>query len=136
MNDDDRQGRPEEGIPDHTSIHVQRAIQGERESVAWAHFQPLVEAQVRLRIGRYGGDQDVEDLVAELWLVVLLAPGRAPAARRTPRAGQEGHALGKAMPSSTFEQRPLNRVEEQSLQDRRRHGPRKRVPPGVSLLPL
>ncbi len=58
---------------DQTSIHVQRAVQGEGESVAWvvAHFQPLVEAQIRLRLGRHSTPEDVEDLVAELWLVVL-----------------------------------------------------------------
>ena len=73
MNDKEPQGTPASELPDHTSIHVQRAIQGERESVAWviAHFQPLVEAQVRLRLGPHGSPQDVEDLVADLWLVVL-----------------------------------------------------------------
>ena len=64
---------PPRAVADHTSIHVQRAVQGELESVAWivAHFQPLVEAQVRLRLGRHSTPEDVEDLVAELWLVVL-----------------------------------------------------------------
>jgi RNA polymerase sigma factor (sigma-70 family) len=66
---------------DATSIHVQRAIQGERESVAWivAHFQPLVEAQVALRLGPHGNSQDVEDLVADLWLVVLRRLGEIQA---------------------------------------------------------
>ena len=73
MKDEAPQGGPAKELPDHTSIHVQRAIGGQRESVAWvvAHFQPLVEAQVRLRLDRHGSSQDVEDLVAELWLVVL-----------------------------------------------------------------
>ena len=72
MNDDDPLASSDRA-PDHTSVHVQRAIHGERESVAWlvAHFQPLVEAQVRLRLGRHASPEDVEDLVAELWLVAL-----------------------------------------------------------------
>ena len=113
--------------PDHTSIHVQRAIQGERESVAWviAHFQPLVEAQVRLRLGPHGKSHDVEDLVSELWLVVLrrlcdLVPRNqryAPVLvrflgtttlqlcnnflRKRIRRGQSGDGVGKANPDGS-----------------------------------
>jgi RNA polymerase sigma factor (sigma-70 family) len=58
---------------DETSIHVQRAARGDQESVAWVvgHFQPLVEAHVRLRLGPGGRQQDAEDVVSETWLVVL-----------------------------------------------------------------
>ena len=56
-----------------TSIHVERAVRGERESLAWlvAHFQPLVAAQVRLRLGARSRPEDVEDVCAEVWLVLL-----------------------------------------------------------------
>jgi RNA polymerase sigma-70 factor (ECF subfamily) len=58
---------------DQTSIHAQRAARGERESLAWlvAHFQPLVAAQVRLRLGASARAEDVEDVCAEVWLVLV-----------------------------------------------------------------
>jgi len=86
---DESQATPS-GTPDNTSLHVQRAVNGERESVAWvvARFQPLVEAQVRLRLGPYGSRQDVEDLVAELWLVVLRRIGELK-----PRDGRNAPVL-------------------------------------------
>jgi RNA polymerase sigma factor (sigma-70 family) len=58
---------------DLTSFHAQRAAQGERDSLAWlvAHFQPLVAAQVRMRLGARAQAQDVEDVCAEVWLVML-----------------------------------------------------------------
>jgi RNA polymerase sigma-70 factor (ECF subfamily) len=58
---------------DLTSFHAQRAAQGERESLAWlvAHFQPLVAAQVRMRLGARSQAQDVDDVCAEVWLVLV-----------------------------------------------------------------
>lgn len=58
---------------DLTSVHVRRAIQGERESVEWlvSHFEAFVAAQVRLRLGRSALAEDVEDLGAEVWTVTL-----------------------------------------------------------------
>jgi len=90
----------ESEIPGHTSIHVQRAIQGERESVAWviAHFQPLVEAQVRLRLGSHAGPQDVEDLVSELWLVVLRRLGDLH-----PRDGRHAPVLVRFLGTTTLQ---------------------------------
>ena len=58
---------------DLTSFHAQRAAQGERESLAWlvAHFQPLVAAQVRMRLGARARPEDVEDVCSEVWLVLV-----------------------------------------------------------------
>lgn len=58
---------------DNTSIFVRRAVDGEGEAVAWivSHFQPFVEAQVRLRLRGHGSVQDVEDLASEVWMVTL-----------------------------------------------------------------
>jgi len=58
---------------DLTSIYVQGAIGGDAESVEWivSHFQPLIEAQVRLRLRGLGSEQDVEDIASEVWLVTL-----------------------------------------------------------------
>lgn len=87
-------------IPDHTSIRVQRAIQGDRESVAWviAHFQPLVEAQVRLRLGSHASPQDVEDLVSELWLVVLRRLNEL-----RPREGRHAPVLVRFLGTTTLQ---------------------------------
>ena len=64
---------PVEAPADHTSIQVQRAIRGERDGISWivSHFQPFVESQVRLRLRGHGTQQDIEDLVAEVWLSTL-----------------------------------------------------------------
>jgi len=85
---------------DRTSIHVQRAIGGDRESAAWviSHFQPLVEAQVRLRLGRNGGHEDVEDLVEDLWLVTLR---RLPELR--PRNGRYAPVLIRFLGTSALQ---------------------------------
>lgn len=58
---------------DATSLHVMRAVGGDRDSVAWlvAHFQGLVRAQVRLRLRGQGSAEDVDDLAAEVWVVLL-----------------------------------------------------------------
>ncbi len=58
---------------DQTSLHAQRAARGERDSLAWlvAHLQPLVAAQVRLRLGWRARTEDVEDVCAEVWLVLV-----------------------------------------------------------------
>lgn len=57
-----------------TSILLQRAIRGDRDSLerVVAHLTPFVEAQVRFRLGGLSRNQaDVEDLVSEVWAVVL-----------------------------------------------------------------
>ena len=56
-----------------TSIHVQRAVAGDHESIGWLieHFRGLVAAQVRVRLRGHGSEQDVEDLCADVWVVVM-----------------------------------------------------------------
>ena len=73
MPEESRIQRGDQARPDPTSIHVQHAIEGKQESAAWviSHFQPFVEAQVRVRLGSSGRQEDVEDLANELWLVTL-----------------------------------------------------------------
>src|SRR5688572_27414539 len=57
-----------------TSTRLRRAIDGDRESFGWvvAHFDPLVIAQVRLRLGAAAPTDDaIRDVVDEVWLVTL-----------------------------------------------------------------
>ena len=57
-----------------TSIHVRRAVGGDSESLGWLvqHLDPLLRAQVRMRLGSRSRNQaDVDDVVAEVWAVVL-----------------------------------------------------------------
>jgi len=73
---------------DQTSIFVRKAVLGEPDGLQWiiTHFQPLVEAQVRLRLRGHGTTQDVEDVAADVWLVTLsnLANLEARAGRLAP----------------------------------------------------
>jgi RNA polymerase sigma factor (sigma-70 family) len=66
-----------------TSLHIQRAIQNDRESVAWliSRVTPLLLCQTQQRLSpslrRF---YDPEDIVAEVWMRVLPAlPRLAPA---------------------------------------------------------
>jgi RNA polymerase sigma-70 factor, ECF subfamily len=57
-----------------TSVHVRRAVRGDRESLSWVvmHFSPLLKAQASWRLGaRLRGRVDPEDVVSEAWLVAL-----------------------------------------------------------------
>jgi RNA polymerase sigma-70 factor (ECF subfamily) len=57
-----------------TTWHVQRAIRGDQESLAWvvAHFSPILRAQASWRLGaRLRGQVDPDDVVSDAWLVVL-----------------------------------------------------------------
>lgn len=71
---------------DLTSLHVRRAVGGDATSLEWvvAHFDPLVEAQVRFRLG--GARSDVRDVVNDVWLVAL------------PRLGELREAGGRLAP--------------------------------------
>lgn len=75
---------------DQTSLHVARAIEGDASSVAWliTHFRGLVEAQVRLRLRGHGSTHDVEDLAADVWVVVLQRLGDL-----VPRGGRHAPVL-------------------------------------------
>lgn len=69
-----RRGRPYcRPVGDQTSIHVARAIGGDHDSIAWliGHFRGLVEAQIRIRLRGHGNPQDVEDLAADVWVIVV-----------------------------------------------------------------
>ena len=60
-------------MSENTSIHVARAVAGDHDSVGWLveHFQGLVRAQVRMRLRGHGTPQDVDDLAADVWVIVL-----------------------------------------------------------------
>jgi RNA polymerase sigma factor (sigma-70 family) len=64
----------EEDLGLKTSVLVRRAIEGDRASLELVipYLSPLVEAQVRYKLGSLARNQpDVEDLVAEVWALVL-----------------------------------------------------------------
>lgn len=76
-----------------TSARVKRAVEGDRESLEWviAHVSPLVEAQVRVRLGHLANNAaDVDDLVAEVWAVALRKIGKL-----RPREGHYAPVLAK-----------------------------------------
>src|SRR5262245_27857845 len=56
-----------------TAIRVRGAIAGDRESLGWivTRFSPLLRAQAAWRLGPLAGQVDVDDVVAEAWLVML-----------------------------------------------------------------
>jgi RNA polymerase sigma-70 factor, ECF subfamily len=56
-----------------TSVRVRGAIAGDRESLGWivTRFSPLLRAQAVWRLGQLAGQVDVDDILAEAWLVIL-----------------------------------------------------------------
>ena len=56
-----------------TTLHVRQAVGGDGKSLAWIfeRFTPLVEAQVRMRLGSSSDRAEVEDLVSDTWVVTL-----------------------------------------------------------------
>ena len=58
---------------DATSIRVRGAIAGDRESLGWivTRFSPLLRAQATWRLGHLASEVDVDDILAEAWLVML-----------------------------------------------------------------
>lgn len=79
-------------VPEHamqTSLHLQRAKQGDRDSLDWlvGRLSPLLLAQARYRLGRRLSRYiDAEDLVQEVWASVYprLADLQAREGRETP----------------------------------------------------
>lgn len=70
-----------------TSLHVLRARQGDRESLAWVvgRFSPLLVAQARYRMGRdLLRFYEPEELVAEVWAVVMTRIGSMGPGTGTP----------------------------------------------------
>jgi RNA polymerase sigma-70 factor (ECF subfamily) len=56
-----------------TSVRVRGAIAGDRESLGWivTRFSPLLRAQAAWRLGPLAGQFDVDDILAEAWMVML-----------------------------------------------------------------
>ena len=75
-----------------TTLHVQRAVAGERDSVDWLvrRFTPLLMAQAEYRLGAVlRRHVEPEDLVDDVWARVLprlrgIAPHHGPGSRTTP----------------------------------------------------
>src|SRR5262245_54198051 len=61
------------GDPTATSVRVRGAIAGDREGLGWTvtRFTPLLRAQAVWRLGQLSGQVDVDDILAEAWLVML-----------------------------------------------------------------
>jgi RNA polymerase sigma factor (sigma-70 family) len=63
-----------ESDPELTTLHVRRATGGDTESLGWVfeRFSPLLQAQAVYRLGPVVGARiDVEDVVAEAWLISM-----------------------------------------------------------------
>lgn len=59
---------------DLTTVHVRKAIDGDRESLSWIveRFSPLLLAQARYRLGRDRGTLcEPDDLVNDVWITAL-----------------------------------------------------------------
>lgn len=57
-----------------TSMHIRRAVQGDRDSLDWivVRFSPLLKAQAAWRLGpRMRAQIDPDDVVSSAWLVAL-----------------------------------------------------------------
>jgi RNA polymerase sigma factor (sigma-70 family) len=105
---------------DQTSVHVQRAIRGARESIDWvvAHFHPWVEAHARLRLGPGTPREDVEDVVSEVWLVTLRRLGEL-----RPQGGRYAPTLVRFLGTTTLQlcnNLLRKRIRRAHLGDRRR----------------
>jgi RNA polymerase sigma factor (sigma-70 family) len=73
-----------EGMPQ-TSLHVQRAIGGDADSLGWIvrRLSPVLLAQADYRMGRYLRSRcEPEDLVSEAWLIALPRLSGLPVADR------------------------------------------------------
>ena len=76
---------------EHESLHLRwartpKVVEGSDESLGWLvdHLDPLVRAQVRLRLGpRAKNEADVDDVAADVWTVTLTRVGDI-----RPRAGR------------------------------------------------
>jgi RNA polymerase sigma factor (sigma-70 family) len=86
-------------MSDATSIRVRRAVAGDRESLGWivAHFDPFVIAQVRIRLGAAAPEDEIRDVVDEIWLALL---GKVEDLR--PREGRLTPVLLKFLATATF----------------------------------
>lgn len=66
--------RPSGRDRDLTTVHVDRALAGDSDSLGWVirRFTPLLLAQVRYRLSRLlQGRVDPEDIVQDVWLIAI-----------------------------------------------------------------
>lgn len=102
-----------------TSIRIRRAIAGDDESIGWlvAHFDPLVIAQVRMRLGPATAlGQEIRDVVDEVWLATL---GKLEELR--PREGRLSPVLVKFLITASFN--ACNNALRRAIADRGRRAP-------------
>lgn len=104
-------------MSEQTSYHVHRAIDGDSQSFAWLaqRFRPFVEAQVKLRVGPTVGEQDREDLVADIWVTVLRRVGDL-----RPRDGRYAPVLVRFLGTTVLNR--CNRFLRDRIRRRRRTG--------------
>ncbi len=99
-----------------TTMHVQRAIQGDGESLTWIvnRFTPVLLAQARCRLGeRLSRVCDPEDLVNDVWTVAFPRLASLP-----PRGGRFTPVVMKFL-STTLLNR-LNNLVKQHIRNRKR----------------
>lgn len=130
---DGRVTPPDPPLHQLTSFHVNRAIQGNDESLAWmvTRFSPLLHAQAAYRlVGSLRHVADPDDLVAEVWAVALprLSDIHARAGRVTPVLAKflsrtllfcfnnlaKRHARGDLRPRADDEGRPVSQIPEET----------------------
>lgn len=101
-----------------TTLHVRRAIQGNGESLGWIfeRFTPFVEAQVRMRLGVAAGRSEVEDIVADTWVVTL-----QKLRQLTPRDGRFAPVLLRFLGTTAV--RICNSQLRRMIQARKREAP-------------
>ena len=112
-----------------TTLHVRRAVHGDRESLGWviSRFTPLLKAQAAYRLGAQTARHiDVEDLVAEAWLVALrrLSDLVQKDGRHTPRL--------LAFLSTTILNLVNHRLDRQIRREDGGQGPESRANPGTA----
>jgi len=117
---------PADEVPEKnlSSFHVRGAITGDPDSLEWvvAHFDPLVEAQIRMRVkGKIANSGDIQDILSEVWLVAL-----GKMAGLDPRDGRYTPVLMRFL-ATTAERKSMEYVRSQA---RRRAVGGQRAPVG------
>lgn len=120
-----------------TSFHVGGAIKGDASSLEWviAHFDPLVEAQIRMRVkGKMTNPEDVRDILSEVWLVTL-----GKMAELDPRDGRYTPVLMRFL-ATTAERKCMEYVRGQgrrrAVEGQPAHAAADSGLPGMDHLPL
>jgi RNA polymerase sigma factor (sigma-70 family) len=105
--------------PELTTLHVRRAAAGDLESLGWVfeRFSPLLSAQASYRLGPVVGARvEVEDVVAEAWLIALRKLGEL-----VPREGRYTPVLLRYLASVV--QNVANNRMRAFFRERLRKGP-------------